>query len=162
MYEMAATSAVAKRATRDIERWLRARPQTLAVRNVEDDPAYRILDVDLLWTTATRTYRVEIKGDRHHASGNFFFETWSNRERGTPGCFLYTAADLLFYYFVVPRRLYILPLPATREWFLPRQADFRERATTTPTPRGHYTTVGRLVPVARVRREVRGVHRYQV
>ena len=159
---MAATLRIARQATAAIEPWLRARQQTIAVRNVEDDPAYRALDVDLLWTTRRRTYRVEIKADRYDKSGNFFFETESNHEQGTPGCFLYSAADLLFYYFVRPRHLYILPLRATRDWFLPRRTQFRERSTTTRVAGGHYTTVGRLVLIERVLREVPHTYRLTI
>jgi hypothetical protein len=159
---MAATLRVARRATEAIVPWLRALPQTVEVRNVEDDPAFRALDVDLLWTTTRRVYRVEIKADRYDRSGNFFFETQSNREHGTPGCFLYSAADLFFYYFVRPRRLYILPLRVARAWFVPRRAQFRERSTTTRVGDGHYTTVGCLVPIARVLREVPGVRRLRI
>ena len=151
---MAATLRVARQATGAILPWLRSLPQTVAIQSVEDDPAYWPLDVDLLWTTTRRIYKVEIKADRYDRSGNFFFETHSNREHGTPGCFLYSAADLLFYYFVRSRRLYILPLRTTRAWFVPRRAQFRERATTTRIGGGHYTTIGRLVPIARVLREV--------
>jgi hypothetical protein len=154
---------VAQQAAADIEKWLRNLPQTRQVQNVEDDPSYRHIDVDLRWTTDKGHYQIEIKGDRWHQTGNFFFETTSNQEKGTPGCFLYTEADLLFYYFVVPRRLYILPMPATRHWFLGNLQRFKERATTTPV--GHhqyYTTVGRLVPIEVVRREVFGVKRIQL
>lgn len=154
MYSMAEGLAVARRATADITAWLLARPATLAVRNVEDDPRYQRADIDLLWRTRTTTYGVEIKGDRLHRTGNFFFETESNREKGTPGCFLYTEADYFFYYFVGIRRLYILPMPQTRAWFIRNQARFRERATRTPTAHGYYTTVGRLVPVGEVLRGV--------
>jgi hypothetical protein len=146
--KMAEGVQVAQRAAADIEAWLRGLPQTQAVVNVEDDPAYRARDIDLLWTTQKRCYEVEIKGDRWHQTGNFFFETHSNREKGTPGCLLYTQADLLFYYFVEPRILYILPMLATRAWFMPRLNQFKERSTTTPVGSGrYYTTVGRLVPI---------------
>jgi hypothetical protein len=109
---------VARRAAGDIESYLRGRSETRSVLNVEEDPQYQQIDVDLVWETHKQTYLVEIKGDRiGHKSGNFFFETFSNKERGTPGCFLYSEADLLFYYFVETGRLYILPLPETRRWF---------------------------------------------
>lgn len=160
VYDMAGTVQVAVRAARDVEAWLRERDDTVAVRNVEHDPAYQRIDVDLLWTTARREWKIEIKGDRQHHTGNFFFETRSNRERDTPGCFLYTAADLLFYYYVVPRDLYILPMPAAREWFLPRMQHFREAETTTPVGQGRYTTVGRLVPIAAVLRALPAVKHF--
>ena len=153
---------VARRAAAEIEAWLHGLPQTVAVENVEDDPAWRERDVDLLWTTRKGRYRVEIKGDRWHRTGNFFFETHSNREKGTPGCLLYTHADLLFYYFVEPRILYILPMPEIRAWFMPRLAQFKERSTTTPVGERHYTTVGRLVPIREVLAAVPEVHKYSL
>lgn len=162
MYSMSEAEGVARGATRDIEAWLRAWPSTKAVRNVEKLAAFQRIDVDILWTTAKREWRVEIKGDRYHRTGNFFFETLSNRERGTPGCFLYTEADLLFYYFVVPRDLYVLPMPETRDWFVPRQRHFREATTTTPAGRGFYTTGGRLVPIDMVMRAVPSAERYRL
>jgi hypothetical protein len=154
---MAEGSRVAGRASTEIEAWLREWPGTVNVENVEGDAAYQARDIDLLWTTITRDYTIEIKADRWHETGNFFFETVSNQGRGTLGCFLYTEADFLFYYFIAPRRLYILPMPRTRAWFLPRAGEFEERQTTTPAGAGAYTTVGRLVPIDRVMTEVPGV-----
>lgn len=148
---------VANQAAADIEAWLRGLPQTQTLQNVEADPHYREIDVDLLWTTHKGRYRIEIKGDRWHRTGNFFFETHSNKEKGTPGCFLYTQADLLFYYFVASKVLYILPMPACREWFEHNIDRFAVRETTTPVGTDFYTTVGRLVPIKVVLSEVEGV-----
>lgn len=154
---------VAQQATADLEQWLRSQPQTQQVQNVETDPQYQTIDIDLLWwLTDHRCYQIEIKGDRWHHTGNFFFETTSNREKGTPGCFLYTQADLLFYYFVIPKSLYILPMPTTRDWFLANQARFNERTTTTPVGTQHYTTVGRLVPIKIVLTEVPTVQHFSL
>jgi len=153
---------VATQASRDIQAWLQQLPQTQSVENVEAQFGYQQLDIDLIWTTETQTYHVEIKGDRWHETGNFFFETYSNFEKNTPGCFLYTQADLLFYYFVIPQHLYILPMPTTRQWFNRDTARFEERATTTPVGNQHYTTVGRLVPIAQVVAEVSGVYQHHL
>lgn len=161
-YTMRDGSQVAQAAAEEIERWLRGLRQTVNVTNVELDPHYQALDVDLLWTTQKRTYQVEIKGDRVEKSGNFFFETLSNAEQGTPGCILYMQADLLFYYFVNPKSLYILPMPQTRDWFLPIQNQFAERATTTPIGNQYYTTVGRLVPIERVMTEIEEARHYSL
>jgi hypothetical protein len=148
---------VAERASTEIEAWLREWHGTVDVENVEGDPDYQRRDIDLLWTTTLRDYAIEIKADRWHQTGNFFFETASNKEKGTPGCFLYTAADFLFYYFVEPRTLYILPMPRAREWFLKNIDRFEQRETTTPVGSEHYTTVGRIVPIEVVLQEVAGV-----
>ncbi len=161
-YTMDDATRIARRAARDIHAWLSADPRTVRVRNVEDDPAFQRIDVDLIWETRHRAYSIEIKGDRWDKTGNFFFETSSNQEKATPGCFLYTQADLVFYYFVAPRILYILPMPATRDWFLANLARFPERATTTPVGDGAYTTVGRLVPIALVLRQVASVKKKQL
>ncbi|MGB5971072.1 MAG: hypothetical protein WBG70_22350, partial [Spirulinaceae cyanobacterium] len=118
MYSMSDGAKVARQATRDIETWLRSISQTLSVVNVEDDPLYQKVDVDLILNTKKGSYKIEIKGDRYHKTGNFFFETHSNQEKETPGCFLYTEADWIFYYFVIPGTLYLLPMPTTRDWFV--------------------------------------------
>jgi len=145
---------VARIAAQDIEAWLRALPQTVAVQNVEQEPSYQAQDIDVLWTTHKAHYRIEIKGDRWHHTGNFFFETHSNQEKGTLGCLLYTQADLLFYYFVTPRILYILQMPQLRAWFEQHYQRFEQRSTTTPVGLHYYTTVGRLVPILCVREEL--------
>ncbi|WP_017730876.1 hypothetical protein [Nafulsella turpanensis] len=156
-------SEVAKQAAADIEALLRRQSKTVDVINVENDPIYREKDIDVLWIVKTeegavKTIGIEIKGDRWHKTGNYFFETVSNEEKGTPGCFMYTEASFIYYYFVEERELHILPMPATRDWFKKNEETFQERKTSTPVGRGeHYVTVGRLVPRHRVTTEVAGV-----
>jgi hypothetical protein len=156
-YSMVEGLGVANQASADIEAWLRRKPETINVLNVEHDPDYQRRDIDLIWVTQTSEILVEVKGDRWDKTRNFFFETHSNQEKNTPGCFLYTEADWLFYYFVHTRQLYRLPMPKTREWFKITMGRFRERSTTTSVGNSHYTTVGRLVPITTVMLEVPGV-----
>jgi hypothetical protein len=52
-------------------------------------------------------------------------------------------------------------MPQTRDWFLKRRQQFRERSTRTPVGATFYTTVGRLVPIAQVLDEVPRVVRVQ-
>jgi DNA adenine methylase len=159
-YSMDETLSVEEEALAAIVDYLENRPRTVAVRDVRHEPAYQAADVDLLWTVRegqdeAKTAKLEVKADRWHQTGNFFFETVSNKAKGSPGCFLYTEADYLLYYFVTPRQLYILPLPATRDWFLANQHRYAERETSTPVGQGeHYVTVGRLVPIAEVMDQV--------
>ena len=162
MYRMDDTLAVAKQAAMDIEAWLQQKPETVSIQNVELEPAYQKIDVDLIWTTHQGSYQVEIKGDRYPHTGNFFFETDSNKEKRTQGCFLYTQADLLFYYFIKPCTLYILPMPATRDWFLGNMNRFREKPTRTSVGNNYYTTVGRLVPIAVVMAELQDIKQEQI
>ncbi|MHC0068050.1 hypothetical protein ACWATR_35050 [Nostoc sp. UIC 10890] len=156
-YSMDDAVQVANQAATDIEAWLWSKPEPISVNNVESDPNYQHKDIDLIWTTQTGEILIEIKGDRWNKTRNLFFETHSNLERGTPGCFMYTEADWLFYYFVNTRQLYRLPMSKTREWFLITMRRFRERATITPVGSSYYTTVGRLVPITTVMLEVPGV-----
>jgi hypothetical protein len=164
---IAYTASVARRATANVTHFLETYwPQTVAVHNVEADPAYQQVDVDLLWTVMSgngrlRTISIEIKGDRYHRTGNFFFETVSNAEKNTPGCFLYTRATWLFYIFVEVGALYCLPMQQARPWFLHNQERFREQRTSTPVGTESYVTIGCLVPIQTVLEEVRGVLGYQ-
>lgn len=164
MYDFNERNSMAAKGTKQIEAWLSSRKETTEVKNVEEDAQYRAADVDLLWYTQRKPegYKVEVKVDSYYGTGNFSLETHSNVERDTPGCFLYTEADLFFYYFVDPQHLFILPMPETRDWFLENKERFKERDTTTPVGSGYYTTRGRLVPRKIVLAEVSNVHEYHL
>ena len=160
---MQARNSVAKQAATEIEAWLRLKQNSIAVTNVEDRPEYQSQDVDLIWKTTKREIGVEIKSDTYSGDRNFFLETISNKEKGTPGSFLYTSADYVFYYFVKPKKLFVLPMPKTREWFLKNMRDFREAVTETDVGNGeYYTTVGRLVPISVLMQNVNGVRLFQL
>ncbi|BAY84299.1 hypothetical protein NIES267_37950 [Calothrix parasitica NIES-267] len=160
-YSMEEGVQIASHAADDITYWLNLQPETFSIKNVEHDPEFQRRDIDLIWTTQTEQGRneilVEIKGDRLDRTGNFFFETHSNLEKGTPGCFMYTEAHWLFYYFVNTGILYKLPMSKTRKWFLITMKRFRERSTITTVGSSYYTTVGRLVPIRTLMLEVPGV-----
>jgi hypothetical protein len=160
---MDACNKVAKQAADDIEAWLRKHKSTIDVLNVENLPQYRLVDIDLILKTKRGDKTIEIKGDTYHRTGNFFLETISNKERNTPGCFMYTEADFVYYYFVVIKKLYILPMPDTRLWFLEHLEEFRESATQTVVGNGsYYTTVGRLVPIKTLLHNVENVKIYDL
>ena len=154
-------ASVAKKASSDIEIYLRKLKETVDVKNVEDNDVYRRKDIDLLWihkrNNAYITTAIEIKGDRWHKTGNYFLETISNKSKGTPGCFMYTEADFIYYYFVGQRELHILPMPEARNWFVKNIGRFKEKDTSTPVNGQFYTTVGRLVPRRTLQNEVPGV-----
>ena len=171
-HQMRYTVSVAEQAATAVTHFLRTffvvplYPRTVAVHNVEAEQAYQEHDVDLLWTVLSRNGRLraiplEIKGDRYHKTGNFFFETVSNEAKGTPGCFLYTKAKWLFYYFVGNGRLYCLPMATVRPWFWHQLDRFEERRTSTPVGDEHYVTVGRLVPIQTLLAEVPGIYQFQ-
>lgn len=133
------------------------------IHDVQSDPRFQHVGVDFLWEVPEQPLRgIEVKGDRYAKGGNFFFELVSNFERNTPGCFLYTQADVLAYAFVQTREVHWLPLAATRQWFLQHAPGFALRHTQTRMGPHHYTTIGALVPVTRVLAEVGGCERYRV
>jgi hypothetical protein len=140
---------------------------TVAIHSVEEDPAYQQHDVDLLWSIVDRNGRlrlipIEVKGDRNHHTGNFFFETVSNAGKGTAGCILYTKAHWIFYVFVEIEEIYCLPMDLVRPWFAEHSEQFREAKTSTPVGRGEvYVTNGRLVPISTLLQEVESVRHYK-
>lgn len=156
-------ASVAQIATAAVTEWLQNLPQTLSIQNVENEPDYQAIDVDFLLTTTKGEFKLKIKGDRYYKSGYFFFETHRDRDRNTPGCFLSTQADWFCYYFVPTGVLYLLPMPATRDWFLTQSDRFREKSIAIPSNSGdRYTTVGRLVPIEVVCQEVSDVKKHQL
>ncbi|MFC2024248.1 hypothetical protein ACFLTJ_01535 [Chloroflexota bacterium] len=65
MYRMDDGLIVAKKASTDIEAWLRKQKTTIDVKNVEDDPKYQERDIDLIWSTDLTEYTIKVKGDRY-------------------------------------------------------------------------------------------------
>lgn len=156
------TLKVAKVASSEIEEYLRGVDGVYDVINVEDVEEFRIQDVDLLVfiNQNNKNYckKVEIKGDTMYNTGNYFFETISNKSRGTLGCFLYTEADYIYYYYVKEKELHVLPTKRVREWFLANQNRFPKRSASTPVGSDYYVTEGRIVPRNIVKKEVSGVN----
>src|SRR5262249_57481190 len=147
-YSMAGVRGSADRAVQLARSYLQFQDSTGQVHDVQDDPRFEQRGVDLLWERADApVLGVEVKGDRQANRGNYFFELISNLERESPGCFLYSSADLLLYVFLSPRELHHLPMNATREWFLARAKSFELRTTRTRVGHSSYTTVGALVPI---------------
>lgn len=165
-YGMQQRVRIADMATEDIVMFLESIPSIVGVLNVEGDSYYQEQDIDLVAVSKkddkTECIKIEIKGDTYHRTGNFFFETISNKEKGTEGCFLYTTADFLFYYYVAEKELYMLPVKETRAWYLANSKRFNERETKTSVRGTHYTTVGKLVPRQMVLDEVEGVTVYNL
>jgi hypothetical protein len=137
------------------------------IHDVQDDPRFQHRGVDLLWDVPDpsggddRVLGVEVKGDRHGHRGNYFLELISNVEKDTPGCFLYSTADLVLYAFVREQEVHRLPLAPLREWFLPQAKRFPTAQARTRAGTAHYTTVGALVPVRDVQKAVAGAARWR-
>jgi hypothetical protein len=134
---------------------LREAPGSL-VHDVQNDPRFQHRGVDLLWERPGQpVLGVEVKGDRQgFRRGTYFFELISNAEKDSPGCFLYSIADLLVYVFVDVQQVHVLQLKAVREWFVSRAKDFPLKTAKTRTGANLYTTVGASVPIRAVKKAV--------
>lgn len=160
-YKTNAAGGVAKQAKNDITEWLKSLPQTLKVENVEDNFDYQKMGIDLLLTTTNGEFKLGVVGDRWHQTGNFFFPS-CNKEREKLSIFMSAEIDWLLYYFIIPRTLYMLPMPNTRDWFVANIEQFKERSTNSNARENNsYTTTGRLVPIEIVIQEVKGVRKQQ-
>jgi hypothetical protein len=155
---MQAVQHAADRAFELVTAFLRADTPGSCVHDVQADPRFQHRGVDLLWErSSAEVLGVEVKGDRQGGRrGTYFFELVSNFEKDTPGCFLYSTADLLAYVFLDRRELHLLPLPATRAWFLTRASEFPLRQAQTRVGTERYTTVGASVPARRIIGDVEG------
>jgi hypothetical protein len=130
------------------------------IHDVSLDPRFQHRGVDLLWERSSgEVLGVEVKGDRRPKPVTYFLELVSNVEKDTPGCFLYSTADVLVYVFLSCRELHRVPLTAAREWFLPNAKTFPLKSTTTRTGAIKYTTVGAIVPTAVLQTSVPGAKR---
>ena len=151
-----------KKGIKVVSCYLRSLKKTVNVKNVEDEPKYQKNDIDLVWVyrknNSVVSVSIEVKTDRY-TTGNFWLETISNEKLGTIGCFIKSKAKILFYYFTEWDDMYVLPLKRTREWFLKNIDKFKESKTTTKDLEGNYkhTTVGRLVPIKVLMKEVSGI-----
>lgn len=151
VHDFSKSKTIGSQSAEVVRRWLERLPQTLGIISVEEHKRYQRRDIDFLWETAKGIYRVEVKGDTvGHRTGNFFFETISNDRRRSPGCFMYTEADLLFYFMIKSGELYIMPVEPTREWFEREKDRFKKHRV----PNRRYNTIGHLVPVDVVINEV--------
>lgn len=152
-YSMHGVQGAADRAVALVRAVLLAEVPGSMLHDVSLDPRFQHRGVDLLWDRPGEAPRgIEVKGDRQGARrGNYFFELVSNAEKDTPGCFLYSTADVLAYVFLDARQVHLLDLKRVREWFVPRAKDYPLKTTKTKTGALLYTTVGAIVPVREVR-----------
>ena len=157
-YTMQSVRGAADRAVAVARSFLLAEDAHSEIHDVQADPRFQARGVDLLWATGGGLLGVEVKGDRQAARrGTYFFELISNLEKNTPGCFLYSTAHLLLYVFLQRLEVHLLPLPKTRSWFLSGPGRYPLRHTGTRLGAEGYTSVGALVRVRDVQREVDGV-----
>ena len=143
-YSMNEACKTADLGTEKIVSFLEGIKITKNVINVEGQREYQLKDIDLIWETDSGIKTIEIKVDNYFNTGNYFFETKSNVEKNTPGCFMYTEADYLFYYFLNVE-LHVMWVKPARRWFIANQSRFKTVRTSTSVGGGKYHTEGALV-----------------
>jgi len=142
--------------------YLNTLKKTIEIKNVEDDKEYQKNGIDLVWIYRKGKNNVmisiEVKTDKY-ITGNFWLETLSNERIGTLGCFVKCKARYLFYYFINWKNMYIIPMKKARPWFLENINRFKESKTSTKDINNNHQhiTVGRLVPINIMMKEVEGI-----
>ncbi len=118
--------------------------------NMSSPPEQQRRDGDFLIVRGGRRIKIEFKTELKNLYGNFFFETFSNLNKGYERKgWLYTCkADGLLYLFQETRELYAIHWPKCQEWLLNHLLEYKERN------QGKYqqsnSTVGRPVPIKRL------------
>jgi hypothetical protein len=151
-YSVDDTFKIADDGSQNIEKFLYSYPGTTNVINVEKDKEYQKIDIDLVWEFLHKgkliTKLIEIKVDTYENTPNIACETISNTTKNTLGCFRYTKADYILYYFIKTGELFFINIKEVQPWFEKNFEYFREVSTRTPfsNGKGFYTTKCRLLP----------------
>ncbi len=126
------------------------------VHDVQDDKFFQVLDVDLVVVGEfMKPTFVEVKGDRH-LTGNAYIETVSNFELDKPGCFIYTGADIVAYYFVRKGQCVMIPVPEFQAWMTDNIHRYDQKQVGSKSGKGAYTSRGYPVPVKDILAEIHG------
>lgn len=155
----------------DIQAYLNSLNASLKVINVENHPVFQQKDIDLVWTYLDKNEpqlkTIEVKVDTYTNGLNFYIETVSNLERHHVGCFLYTEAEQVFYYFYHTGILYSMPTQKVREWFLKNIHRFHRKQVENKVYNHrdnspHYTSEGYTVPIELMLKEVPGIKKIYI
>lgn len=97
---------------------------------------------------------IEIKAEQENKFGNFFLETWSNRQLFNPGWMFKVNCDWLFYHFLMSDELYAINYAKLRKWAFQdcRIYAFPERSQSKYEQKND--TWGRCVPIAVLQKEI--------
>lgn len=151
----------------EITSWLNSFDDTVTVHNVENNKRYQEKDIDLVWLyfrddryegDNIGTSTLEVKADTYD-SPNFFLEIISNDNKNTPGCFLQTQSDYLYYYFINKKILYIIPTKEAQDWYyskIEQGKQFKHASVPTKNKFGEvlYRNKGALVNIKQMMKEV--------
>lgn len=114
--------------------------------DVSEDSYWQQFDVDFL----VDDIQVEVKTDTS-ITPNIFFETVSNKSKGTKGCMLITTADILYYVHTGHEIIFTIPVDEYRLWVMNNQSSMRTVSVRTSNAEGI------LVPIKRLLNEIETV-----
>lgn len=145
-YDFHDMNKLAKAGFSHVKKYLNSLPNIAFVTNVEEDPYYQELDIDGIAGVkkdgAVWGQTFEIKVDTYFdKTKNYFFETISNSNKCSEGCFLKSKAEYLFYYFL-DRELHIFKLKEGQDWLIKHGENYN----TAKVKNKFYYSEGILVP----------------
>ena len=152
-YDFYEQNDIAKEGSKDVEKYLRTNPEILMVKNVEEDPFYQEIDVDILCAKkeddGVVEKKIEVKVDTYFdKSKNYFFELISNKQKDSNGCLLVTQSDYLFYYFL-KKELHIFKTDELQYWLINNKNRFKQKEVKNK----NYVSMGIIVPRDTFKRE---------
>lgn len=152
-YDFYEQDEIAKKGSVHVEKYLKDSPKIVFVKNVEDDPYYQQIDVDIICGSkendSIQEKKIEVKVDTFfNRSKNYFFELVSNRTKNSDGCLMVTESDYLFYYFL-NEELHIFKTDELQYWLVNNQHRFKQKEVKNK----HYSTMGIIVPRETFKRE---------
>lgn len=142
---------IASQAALEITQFLVNRNKVIDVFNTEENKRFQKYGSDLLCSKHDKdkivTNSIEIKGDTHSYSPNYFIEVIGNDVKGTPGGMIYTKADYVFYYFINIKELHVIDRVSLQEWIKNngQALEYRDVRTVDNNNNFLYNTVGALV-----------------
>ncbi|MGE5438038.1 MAG: hypothetical protein ACM3O3_12565 [Syntrophothermus sp.] len=161
LYQMDECVNVANIGTKIISNYLLSRDNTIKLINVEKDKKFQSIDIDLLLISNVdnnvELSTIEIKVDTYD-TGNYFFETISNMNKNTDGCFLYSQAKWLYYYFLNTDELHIFEFSNIRLYLKDNYKRFEsKKPLTTCGDIPYYNSFGYIVPITTIKNELKKV-----
>ena len=107
----------------------------------------------------------ELKAEEENKYGNFYLETWSNRSRFNLGWMFKLDSDILLYYFLEEKDLYVINFVKLRKWAFGANGNAGRIYAFPEKPQNKRAqlndTWGRCVPVSVIENEV-GFHHFSL
>jgi len=138
-----------ERGTLIIIDYLKRQSHVKSVEDVQDAPEYQQQDIDLIVNYNNNNKQtIEVKIDSYYyKTQNLFWEEISCIETNSIGCFMYSQANLFYYYFYPGDVLYNFNIHEARKWFIANKTRFKQKYIKNKRYDGSlYTSVGRIIP----------------